>query len=167
MRKAGDATASSYAGASASFSEGGLTAVFSYSQLRDAANNSTLRAYTGGAKFVVNSDVTLKVTYADNEVNTTTRDVSVFGVGADFAVAPATTLTAGYYGTRRSGDVKGKVDTFVVLGKYAFSKRTTAYTSASYAKAGTKLAADTDLGLFIGAGNRTATRLTVGVLHSF
>jgi predicted porin len=165
--KAGDATASSYAGASASFSEGGLTAVFSYSQLRDAANNSTLRAYTGGAKFVVNSDVTLKITYADNEVNTTGRDISVFGVGADFAVAPSTTLTAGYYGTRRAGDVKGKVDTFVVLGKYAFSKRTSAYASFTYAKAGSALAKDTDIGLIIGANNRSATRTVVGVNHAF
>jgi predicted porin len=165
--KAGDTQASSYMGTSAAFSEGGLTAVFSYSQLKDATNGSTLRAYTGGAKFVVNSDVTLKVTYADNEVNTTTRDISVFGVGADFAVAPATTLTAGYYGTRRSGDVKGKVDTFVVLGKYAFSKRTAAYTSFTYAKAGSNLAKDTDIGLIIGANNRSAARFALGVNHSF
>jgi predicted porin len=165
--KVADTQASSYMGTSAAFSEGGLTAVFSYSQLKDAANGSTLRAYTGGAKFVVNSDVTVKVTYAENEVNTTTRDVSVFGVGADFAVAPSTTLTTGYYGTRRSGDVKGKVDTFVVLGKYAFSKRTAAYTSFTYAKAGSALAKDTDIGLIIGANNRSAARFALGVNHSF
>jgi predicted porin len=165
--KAGDTQASSYMGASATFSEGGLTAVFSYSQSKDATNNSTLRAYTGGAKFVVNSDVTLKVTYAENEVNTTTRNVGVFGVGADFAVAPATTLTGAYYGTRRSGDVKGKVDTFVVLGKYAFSKRTAAYTSFTYAKAGSALAKDTDIGVIIGANSRSAARFALGVNHAF
>jgi predicted porin len=165
--KAGDAQASSYMGTSAAFSEGGLTAVFSYSQLRDATSNVTLRAYTGGAKFAVNSDIAVKVTYAENEVNTTGRDISVFGVGADFAVAPATTLTTGYYNTRRSGDVKGKVDTFVVLGKYAFSKRTAAYASFTYAKAGSALAKDTDIGLIMGANNRSGVRTSFGVNHSF
>jgi predicted porin len=165
--KAGDATASSYAGATASYSEGGLTAIFTYAQLKDAANATTLRSYTGGAKFVLDNTWTLKVTYSDNEVNTTGRDISVFGAGVDYMMSPTTTLTGAYYANRRSGDTKAKADQFVGIAKYAFSKRTTAYTSASYAKAGTKLAADTDLGLFIGAGNRTATRLTVGVLHSF
>ncbi|MFC0351191.1 porin [Undibacterium danionis] len=169
--KAGDAQASSYMGTSATFSEGGLTAVFSYSQLRDATSNVTLRAYTGGAKFVVNKDVvdglTLKVTYAENEVNTTGRNIGVFGLGADFAVTPATTLTTGYYNTRRSGDVKGKVDTFVVLGKYAFSKRTAAYASFTYAKAGSALAKDTDIGLIMGAGNRSGVRTSFGVNHAF
>ena len=44
-------------GTSATYSKDGVVAVLSYSQLRDAANNSTLRAYTGGAKFPVTSDV--------------------------------------------------------------------------------------------------------------
>jgi len=165
--KAGDTQASSYMGTSATFSQGDLTAVFSYSQLRDATSNVTLRAYTGGAKFVVNSDVALKVTYANNEVNTTGRDISVFGVGADFAVAPQTTLTTGYYNTRRSGDVKGKVDTFLVLGKYAFSKRTAAYASFTYAKAGSALTKDTDIALIVGANNRSGVRTSFGVNHAF
>lgn len=166
--KTGDATAGSYAGAAATYSEGGLTAVLSYSQLRDAAaNSSTLRVYTGGAKFAVNDELTIKVTYAENEVNTTTRNISVFGTGFDYKFSPTTTLTGGYYANHRSGDVKGKADLFVVLGKYAFSKRTAAYASVSYAKAGTTLAKDTDIGLIIGANNRSATRTVVGVNHSF
>ena len=165
--KAGDTMASSYAGASASFSQNGMTAVFSYSQLRDAANNSTLRAYTGGGKFVLSSDLTVKVTYAENEVNTTGRNIGVFGAGFDYSVSPAVTLTGGYYSTHRSGDVKAKADTFVGLAKYAFSKRTTAYASFTYVKAGTTQTKDTDLGLIIGANNRSATRTVVGINHAF
>jgi len=164
--KAGDASASSYTGGMASFSEGGLSAVFSYAQLKDAANTSTLRSYTGGAKLTVDA-LTFKITYAENEVNTTQRNLSVFGAGVDYALSPATTLTAAYYANRRSGDIKAKADQFIGMAKYAFSKRTTVYTALSYAKAGTKAAADTDLGLFIAAGNRTATRMTVGMRHSF
>ena len=165
--KAGDSQAGSYAGVSAGFNEGGLTAVFSYSQLKDAMNASTVRSYTGGAKFKVD-DFTFKVTYANNELNSTIgRDISVFGTGVDYALSPTTTLTGAYYATRRSGDMSGKADQFHVLAKYAFSKRTNLYGSFSYAKAGTTVAKDADLGLFIGAGNKTATRLTVGVAHWF
>ena len=165
--KAGDASASSYAGASASFTEGGLTANFTYAQLKDATNGSTLRSYTGGGKFVINNEFTVKVTYAENEVNTTGRTIGVMGAGFDYAVSPTTTLTAAYYANRRSGDVKGKADQFVGVAKYAFSKRTTAYAAFSYAKAGSTAAKDQELGLFIGVGNKTATRTTVGLLHAF
>ncbi len=165
--KTGNAAASSYVGGSAGFSQNGMTVVFSYGQMKDATDSSTLRSYTGGAKFVVNSDITLKVTYAENEVNTTGRAISVFGAGADFKVSPSTTLTAAYYANRRSGDMSGKADQYVALAKYALSKRTTAYASFSYAKAGTTAAKDQELGLFIGAGNKTATRTVVGVNHAF
>ncbi|MBI3711692.1 MAG: porin [Burkholderiales bacterium] len=165
--KTGDASASSYVGGSAGFSQNGMTAVFSYGQMKDATNSSTLRSYTGGAKFEVNADITLKVTYAENEINTTGRAISVFGAGADFKVSPSTTLTAAYYANRRSGDMSGKADQYVGLVKYALSKRTTAYASFSYAKAGTTAAKDQELGLFIGAGNKTATRTLVGVNHAF
>lgn len=165
--KAGDTMASSYAGASATYSQNGMTAVFAYSQLRDAANNSTLRSYTGGGKFVVTPDLTVKVTYTENEVNTTGRNIGVMGAGFDYAVSPAVTLTGGYYSTHRSGDLKAKADTFIGLAKYAFSKRTAAYASFTYVKAGTTQAKDTDLGLIIGANNRSATRTVVGVNHAF
>ncbi len=165
--KAGDTIASSYAGASASYSENGMTAVFSYGQMRDAANNSTLRSYTGGVKLAAGTDWTVKVSYSENEVNVSTRTISVFGVGADYALSPTTTLTGAYYANRRSGDMQGKADQFVGIAKYAFSKRTSVYASVSYAKADTVQAKDTDMGLFIGAGNKTATRTVVGLSHAF
>lgn len=165
--KTGDTVAGSYMGTSATYSKDGVVAVLSYSQLRDAANNSTLRAYTGGAKFPVTSDVTVKVSYAENQVNTSRRDISVTGAGLDYAATPMWTLTGAYYYTHRAGDMKATAKTWVGLAKYAFSKRTTAYASFSYAKAATVQAKDTDLGLIIGANNRSATRTVVGVNHAF
>lgn len=165
--KTGDASASSYSGASASFSQDGLTANFAYSQSKDTMNASTLRSYAGGAKFVVNSDWAVKVTYGSNEVNTTGRTLSVFGAGVDYKVSPAMTLTGAYYANRRSGDVKGEADLFAVLAKYDFSKRTAVYTSFTKANAKTVAAADTELGMFIGTGNKSANRLTVGMMHAF
>ena len=165
--KTGDASASSYAGASASFSENGLTANFAYSQAKDTMNGSTLRSYVGGAKFAVSEELAFKVTYGSNEVNTTGRTLAVFGAGVDYKVSPAMTLTGAYYANRRSGDVKGSADLFSVLAKYDFSKRTSAYTSFSKASAKSSAAKDQELGMFIGAGNKSANRLTVGMLHAF
>lgn len=165
--KVGNTQAGSYAGASATYSASDISVVFSYGQMRDATGATTLRSYTGGAKFVVTPELTLKLTYAENEVNSPMRTISVFGTGFDYAVNANTTFTAAYYANRRSGDVTGKADTFEGIFKYKFSPRTIAYTSFTYAKAGTTLAKDTDLGLFFSAGNRSATRTVVGINHSF
>lgn len=162
---AGNASANSYAGIYASISQKGFIANFAYSTSKDAMNASTLSSYVGGAKFFVNSDLTFKVTYAANDVNTTSRSYTVFGAGVDYKIAPSTTLTGAYYANRISGNVKGEADMFVALAKYDFSKRTSAYTSLTYAKANSN--ANYALGLIIGANNKTATRLTVGVLHAF
>ncbi|MDE2430333.1 MAG: hypothetical protein KGM99_16540, partial [Burkholderiales bacterium] len=78
------------------------------------------------------------------------------------------TLTGAYYNTKRSGDFEGKADQYIALGKYAFSKRTIAYASLTYAKAGSASPFDTSLALgIIGSGNTNATRTAVGILHSF
>jgi len=165
--KAGDANASSAFGVSAVYNSSDMTAAFSYSQLKDATSLSTMRAYTGGAKFVVSSDWAIKVSYAENDVNTTKRNISVLGVGADYTLSPTTTLTGAYYADNHSGDVKGKADYFVGMAKYAFSKRTVAYAAFTYSKAGSNVAADTDMGMITVAGNRSATRTVVGINHSF
>ena len=65
--KVGDATASNYSGAALNYSNGDISAAFSYSQLKDAANLSTLRAYTGAAKFKVDT-LTFKLTYAEKRI---------------------------------------------------------------------------------------------------
>ncbi len=168
--KSGDATASSYMGASAGYSANGVTAVGSYGQMRDLGNTSTLRSYTAGVKIVTNPqqpDWTFKFTYAETELNTTDRSIIVYGAGADYAVSPQMTLTAAIYATRRSGDVQARAEQYVGLAKYALSKRTAFYGSFTYAHAGSKAAKDQELGLIIGTGNKTATRTTVGVMHAF
>lgn len=164
--KAGDASASNYSGAVLNYANGDISAAFSYSQLKDAANLTTLRAYTGAAKFKVNA-LTFKLTYAENELNTTGRTMAVLGAGVDYALSADTTLTGAYYSTRRSGDIKGKADQFAVIAKYALSKRTAAYAGFNYVRAGSSLAKDTDAAIFVAAGNKTATRTTVGINHSF
>ncbi|MBY0572842.1 MAG: porin [Undibacterium sp.] len=164
--KAGDAQAGSYTGVMGIYSDAGVTASFSYAQLKDALNKSTLSAFTTGAKFVVN-DFTLKATYSENEVNTTKRKLSVVGLGVEYAMSPQTTLLGAYYATKRAGDMNAKADEFVGMAKYAFSKRSSVYAMMSYAKAGSTQLKDTDLGLFIGAGNSSANRLTVGMTHMF
>lgn len=167
--KAGDATASSYTGVSAVIVEGGLVANLSYTQAHDAMNASKIEAFAAGFKLVPTpgSDWAIKLTYASNEIDTTKRKITVFGTGVDYKVSPNTTLTAAYYNNRRTGDTNGKANQLAFLAKYDFSKRTSAYTSFTYAKAKTAAAKDAELGLFIGAGNKTATRLTVGMLHAF
>jgi len=167
--KAGDASAGAFSSAGVGYNKDGVRAAFIYAQLKDANNISTLSSYNGGVSFVVEKKFTFRVSYIENKVNTTKRKISVIGAGMDYAVNPNIILTAAYYNNERSGDVKvkGKADQFVGLARYLFSKRTQVYGALSYAKAGSKLAVDTDLGIFIVAGNQSATRATLGMTHSF
>jgi len=91
-------------------------------------------------------------------------------LGADYFFSDQITLTGAYYNTKRSGDFEGKADQYIALAKYAFSKRTTAYASVTYAKAGSSAIQDTSLALGIigvGTGSSRAGRTAVGILHSF
>lgn len=166
--QAGNSSASSYAGISGFYTAGKSGgAALAYAKLKNQADNSTLTLWGGGAKYSVNDALELRVTYAQNEVDTTNRKIAVTGLGVNYAVSPALTLTGAYYNTKRSGDVSGKADQYVAMGKYALSKRTIAYASLTHAKAGSAAAQDASLGLIISAGNSTATRTAVGVMHSF
>jgi predicted porin len=163
----GNSSANSYAGISGYFTDGKSGAALAYAQLKNKADNSTLTLWGGGAKYALNTTLTLRATYAQNEVDTTNRKIAVTGLGVDYAVSPAVTLTGAYYNTKRSGDVSGKAEQYVALGKYALSKRTILYASLTHAKAGSAAAQDTSLGLITQVGNTTANRTAVGVLHSF
>lgn len=176
--KAGDTSASSYAGLSGFFTDGTNGAALSYAKMKDNANAASLTGFAGGAKFKVAPSVMLRGTYAQTKVdgaikidalpNANGRKIAVIGLGADFSLSDQTTLTAAYYNTKRSGDIDGKADQYIGLAKYAFSKRTTAYASLTYAKAGSVNAQDVSLALgIIGAGNSSATRTAVGILHAF
>ena len=165
--KAGDTSANSYAGLSGYFTDGSSGAAMAYAKLKDAAGSSTMTQWGGGAKYKMDP-VTFKLTYAQNEVDTTKRKLAVIGAGVDYALSATTTLTGAYYNTKRSGDVDGKSEQFIGMAKYAFSKRTIAYASLTYAKAASIAAKDTSLAFgIIGAGQSNATRTAVGVLHSF
>ncbi|MFZ6746857.1 porin [Undibacterium sp. JH2W] len=176
--KAGDTGASSYVGLSGFFTDGTNGAALSYAKLKDANNVSSLSGWAGGVKFKVDPSVMLRATYSHNKVEGNVkidalpsadgRKITVIGLGVDFTLSDQMTLTPAYYNTKRSGDIDGKADQYILLGKYAFSKRTTAYASLTYAKAGSVNAQDVSLALgIIGAGNSSATRTAVGILHAF
>lgn len=163
----GNSSASTYNGISGFFSDGKSGVALAYAQLKDRTNSSKLTLWGGGAKYAVNTALTLRATYAQNKVDTTNRKIAVIGLGVDYLIAPALTLTGAVYNTKRSGDVNGKANQYVGLAKYALSKRTTMYTIFTYAKAGSTAPQDTTLGLITTPGNSSASRLAVGVLHAF
>lgn len=163
----GNTSARSYTGISGYYTNGKSGAALAYAQLKNQADNSTLTLWGGGAKYVINSMFELRATYAQNEVDTTNRKIAVTGLGVNYTVMPELTLTGAYYNTKRSGDISGKADQFVALGKYALSKRTILYASLTHAKAGSAAVQDTSLGLITQVGQTTANRTAVGILHSF
>ena len=184
--QAGNVAASRYMGASAFFTDGKNGAAASYAKLNDSTSNATLSGFALGLKYYVTPEVKVNFTYAQTKVdgyilipvsatlalNADQRKIVVIGAGVDYSLSQQSTITAAYYDTKRSGDVggllNGKADEYVLLGKYALSKRTTAYASLTYAKAGSANSQDTGLALgIIAAGNSSAVRSAVGVLHSF
>jgi len=176
--QAGNNSANTYKGVSGYFTDGQSGAALAYAQLTDNTNSANLTLFGGGAKYVMNA-FTFKATYVQNEVNTTKRKVAVIGLGIDYALSAATTLTGAYYNTKVSGladatvptavfAANGKADQFIVLGKYALSKRTVAYASLTHATAGSTNNADQGLNYnLIGAGQSSANRAAMGVMHSF
>jgi predicted porin len=165
--KAGDNSANRYAALSGVFTDGKSGIALAYAKLTDATNSSTMTLVGGGAKYVMNP-VTFKATYAQSEVDTTNRKIAVTGLGVDYALSAATTLTGAYYNTKLSGQGSGKADQYIAMGKYALSKRTIAYASLTYVEAGSSGAADLAMSSgLVTAGNSDATRVAFGVLHSF
>lgn len=168
--QAGNTSGNSYAGMSAYFTDGSSGVAFAYAKLKDATGNSTLTLMGGGGKLKLDAAV-LKLTYGQTDVDGgvfNNRKIAVIGAGVDYSLTPMTTLTAAYYNTKLSGMGSGKADQYIAMGKYALSKRTTAYASLTYAKAGSTGALDLAMSAgLIGAGNSSATRTAVGVNHTF
>lgn len=164
----GNSSARSYAGVSGYYTAGAAGgAALAYAKLKNQDDNSTLTLWGGGAKYAVTSALELRATYAENKVDTTQRKIAVTGLGVNYTVMPALTLTGAYYHTKRSGDVNGKADQYIAMGKYALSKRTVLYASLTHAKAGSAALKDTSLGLITIEGQTSANRTALGVLHSF
>jgi general bacterial porin, GBP family len=164
----GSTSKNSYTGVSGYYSGGPFGAALAYAKLKNNVDpTSTLTLWGGGAKYAIDA-FTLKATYAQNKVDTTNRKIAVTGLGLDYALTPAMTLTGAFYNTKRSGINDGNAKQYIAMGKYAVSKRTTIYSSLTHAKAGSTGANDTGLapGL-ISANNDTANRFAFGVLHAF
>lgn len=170
--QAGNTSANTYAGLSAYFTDGSSGAAFAYAKMKDNTGNSTLTLLGGGGKLKLDA-VSLKLTYVENKVDggaLNNRKIAVVGAGVDFALSPVTTLTAAYYDTKLSGLGSGKADQYIVMGKYALSKRSTIYASFTYAKAGSTALGDTLMsgGLIPnGANQDKANRTAVGINHTF
>lgn len=163
-------SANSYSGISGFFTDGKSGVALAYGKFNNRTDNSKLTLWGGGAKYAVTSGLTLKVTYAQNEVDTTNQKIAVIGAGVDFMVMPALTLTAAVYNSKLTGlpTPDGKANQYIGLAKYALSKRTNLYTIFTHAKAGSTALPDRTMSAgLITAGNDTANRFTVGVFHAF
>lgn len=165
---AANSSANSYTGLSGYFTDGKSGVALAYAKLTDATDASTLTLVGGGAKYVMGA-VTLKGTYAESEVDTTKRKIAVTGLGLDYALTAATTLTGAYYNSKLSGPTSGSADQYLVIAKHALSKRTSLYGSLTLVKADSAGAADISMasGMITGAGESDATRVAFGVMHSF
>lgn len=170
--KAGDGSANTYKGLSGYFSDGKSIVGLTFAKYQDnvgfSGGGSTLTQMGIGAKIVMDAKVTIKGTYAETKVDTSQRKVAVFGIGIDYALTPAVTLTGAYYDSKMSGKLaayKGISDQYLAIVKYAFSKRTTAYASLTHVNAGGASGKSLALGL-VGVSDH-ANRGLVGVMHAF
>jgi predicted porin len=158
-----------YQGLSVGYTDGPLAFVAGASQVNNAVSGqpATKGAYVVG-KFAVDA-FTVKATFS--QTKKAADKTTVIGVGADYALDKETTLTAAFYNTKRDDVVAtndGKANEVVGLAKYALSKRTAAYTSLTYVKAGSTKSGDTSLTRTLAvAGKDSAVRLAVGVNHTF
>jgi len=177
--QAGGIQRSSYSGVSAFYNGGPIGVAGAYARMKNNLNTDLLTSYGVGAKYTMARAV-IKGTYIRNEVDSTNRTIAVAGVGVDVPVAPAMTLTAAVYNTKRYGDQFDQdSQQYHLIGRYALSKRSTIY--AAYTRANTSnvvdLASGTAAGFGAGIinlaqgvvapGSDKANRFTVGVMHMF
>jgi predicted porin len=165
----GSTSKNSYTGILGKYASGPLAAALVYSKLKDV-NSNTLTVWGGGAKFSLDA-FTLKGTYAQTKDETANNKIAITGLGLDYALSPALTLTGAFYNVKQSGAIDGKDRQYLAIGKYALSKRTSIYSSFTHAKADSAVTA-TNGGALLSAGlittgNDTANRFSFGVLHSF
>jgi predicted porin len=127
-----------------------------------------LKSTVLGLKYALDASLFLKVVITQNK--TAADKYNVNGFGIDYLLTPEITITSAIYVTKRSPKVgaSGKTTELVNYIKYALSKRTAAYASFTYARAGSSDAIDRDLSLgLIGAKQTSGTRTGLGISHSF
>lgn len=169
------------------YMKGNVNAIASYDVLRDAANLEQ-KVIVAGGNYRFDNQARVIVGYAvmtaaagfaptSNVVSGAIANYSsTFGVaatgsirvatsaaGADFPVAPATTLNATFYNTRVSGDgiAANSYNTYALMAKYALSKRTIVYAIVDHETA------TENGGLTTVSGSRTNTGVTVGIQLRF
>ena len=168
--QAGNQSANSYFGLVGAFNAGPITASLGYNELKNAANTDKLTLVGGGVKYAISKAFAVKATYTESKLDLApSRKIAVGGVGVDFVVMPALTLTAAYYNTKRSGDFSAKADQLVGKANYVLSKRTNLYALVTTEKVGSATQPVAQrVGLIANAlGENSANRMTVGVYHSF
>jgi len=166
--QAGDIQKSSYQGGAVLYDTGKLTVAGAYARLKDIANTDLLTSHAFGIKYAFPA-LTLKSTYSENKLRSTSRKIAVFGAGVDVPVAPAFSVTAAYYNTKRSGDLEDDSQQYVLIGRYLMSKRSTAYVSVGHA-ATDNVVQTGQINLaqnFVAVGSDSANRVTMGILHLF
>jgi predicted porin len=166
--QAGGIQRGSYQGASAFYNAGPFGAAGAYARMKNNINTDLLTSWGLGVKYTLPVAV-LKATYITNEVDSTNRKIAVFGAGVDFPVAPALTLTAAFYNTKRSGDLRDDSQQYHAIARYALSKRSTLY--AAYTRANTDLVVTaTGINLaqgIVAVGSDQSNRVVAGVMHMF
>ena len=137
-------------------------------RMKNITAGEEVKSYIVGARYV-RSRVTLRSTYSASRVDATRRKISVFGVGADYLVAPAVTLTAAAYNIRHTGDVNDDAQEAIVIAKYALSKRSNLYATIGAARTGSVVSAtQVDLAQnYVAVGSDSAKRFTTGMQHFF
>ena len=172
--QAGKSSANTYLGLVGSFNAGPITATLGYNQLKNAntsaATTDKITLVSGGVKYAINSAIAVKATFAQGKDSLApVAKISVLGVGVDFVVMPALTLTGAFYNTKLDDVVDAKARQLVFKANYALSKRTSVYTLLTNARAGSPAALDRHLipVMTPGVGEKSANRIAVGVFHAF
>ena len=166
----GNQSANSYFGLVGAFNAGPITATLGFNQMKNAANTDKVTLVGGGVKYAISKAFAVKATYTESKIDLApSRKIAVGGVGVDFVVMPALTLTGAYYNTKRSGDFNAKADQLVGKANYSLSKRTNLYALVTTEKVGSATQPVAQrVGLIANAlGENSANRMAVGVYHSF
>jgi predicted porin len=164
----GSTDKSKYEGVSAFYHTGPFGASGAYARMTDITGNALLKSYAVGVRYT-GAKFALRSTYSANELDTTNRKISVFGVGVDVPAGPALTFTVAGYNTRHTGDAHDDSQQYIAIAKYALSKRSTAY--VSFGRAVTdSVVTPTQINLaqgFVSVGSDSANRFTTGLMHYF
>jgi predicted porin len=164
----GSSNKSKYEAVSAFYHTGPFGASGAYARMTDITGNALLKSYAAGVRYT-GTQFALRSTYSANELDTTHRKISVFGVGVDLNASPALTFTLAAYNTKRTGDAHDDSQQYIAIAKYAFSKRSTGY--VSYGRAVTdSVVTASQINLaqgFVSVGSNSANRFTTGIMHYF